>query len=92
MNKKLDRPIRCYKGEKRKTLVSMIYLFFIGMWTSFILTVVHDRVPDMQKYPPLPDLILDNVPQISWAFFASEAIGIALLLILTIILTFHKYR
>ena len=51
-------PIRCYKGEKRKTLVSMFYLFSIGLWTSFILTVVHDRVPDMQKYPPLPDLIL----------------------------------
>lgn len=85
-------PIRCYRGEKRKTAVSMLYLFVIGMWTSFVLTVVHDRVPDMQKYPPLPDLILDNVPLIPWAFFASEAIGIALLTIVFIILTFHKYR
>lgn len=85
-------PIRCYKGEKRKTLVSMIYLFLIGLWTSFILTVVHDRVPDMQKYPPLPDLILDNVPLIPWAFFASEALGIILLTILFLILIFHKYR
>lgn len=87
-----NSPIRCYKGERRKTLVSMIYLFLIGLWTSFILTVVHDRVPDMEKYPPLPDLILDNVPLISWAFFASEAIGIILLSILFIILIFHKYR
>lgn len=85
-------PIRCYNGEKRKTLVSMIYLFMIGLWTSFILTVVHNRVPDMAKYPPLPDLILDNVPLIPWAFFASEAIGICLLLILLVILIFHKYR
>lgn len=88
----MDMPIRCYKGEKRKTLVSMLYIFCIGLWTSFILTVVHDRVPDMQKYPPLPDIILDNVPLIPWAFFASEAIGICLLIILLVILFFHKYR
>lgn len=85
-------PIRCYKGEKRKTLASMVYLFLIGLWSSFMLTVVHDRVPDMQKYPPLPDIILDNVPLITWAFFASEAIGIVLLTILFLILFFHKYR
>jgi hypothetical protein len=56
-----NMPIRSYKGEKRKTFVSMIYLFMIGLWTSFVLTVVHDRVPDMQKYPPLPDLILVSI-------------------------------
>ncbi len=88
----MNIPIRCYKGEKRKTLVSMIYLFVSGLWTSFILTVVHNRVPDMAKYPPLPDLILDNVPLIPWAFFASEAIGVCLLVILSLILVFHKYR
>ncbi len=87
-----DTPIRCYRGEKRKTAVSMAYLFLIGLWTSFVLTVVHDRVPDMQKYPPLPDLILDNVPLIPWAFFASEAIGISLLTVFFCILIFHKYR
>ena len=32
--------IRCYKGEKRKTLVSLIYLFLTCLWTAFMLTVV----------------------------------------------------
>ena len=85
-------PIRTYKGEKRKTLVGIVYLFMTCLWTSFMLTVVHDRVPDMQKYPPLPDIILDNLPLIPWAFFAAEAIAIILLFIFSIILVFHKFR
>jgi len=84
--------IRSYKGEKRKTLVSMIYLFLTCLWTSFMLTVVHDRVPDMQRYPPLPDIILDNVPLIPWAFFATEIIGLVLAFICLLIIIFHKYR
>jgi hypothetical protein len=85
-------PVRSYKGEKRKTLVAVFYLFFTCLWTSFMLTVVHDRVPDMEKYPPLPDIILDNVPLIPWAFFATEVIGIVLLLTMFLILILHKYR
>lgn len=85
-------PIRNHRGEKRKTLVSVIYLFLTCLWTSFMLTVVHDRVPDMQKYPPLPDIILDNVPLIPWAFFATELIGLALVTMFLLLLVFHKYR
>lgn len=85
-------PIRSYRGEKRKTLVSVIYLFLTCLWTSFMLTVVHDRVPDMQKYPPLPDIILDNIPLIPWAFFATELIGLALVTMFLVLLVFHKYR
>lgn len=48
----LNLPLRSYKGEKRKTFVSVVYLFLTCLWTSFMLTVVHDRVPDMQRYPP----------------------------------------
>ena len=88
----VNAPLRSYKGEKRKTLASVVYLFFTCLWTSFMLTVVHDRVPDMQKYPPLPDLILDNVPLIPWAFLATEIIGLILLITFLIILVFHKYR
>ena len=85
-------PLRSYRGEKRKTFLAVVYLFVTCLWTSFMLTVVHDRVPDMEKYPPLPDIILDNVPLIPWAFFATECIGIVLGLILFAILVMHKYR
>ncbi len=47
-------------GEKRKTLISALYCFLATLWTAFIVTVSHDRVPNMTKYPPLPDIILGN--------------------------------
>ncbi len=80
------------KSEKLKTFISLFYLFLASVWSAFMLTVVHDRVPDMAKYPPLPDLILDNVPLMSFAFYWAETIGLILMLILLIILYFHKFR
>ena len=37
------------KGEKLKTLVSFIYALISGIWTSLIMVVVHNRVPNVQK-------------------------------------------
>ena len=36
-------------GEKRKLLASFIYAFISCVWTSFIMVVVHNRVPNVQK-------------------------------------------
>ncbi|CAF3995906.1 unnamed protein product [Rotaria magnacalcarata] len=78
-------------GEKRKTLVSFIYALISGIWTSFVMVVVHNRVPNVQKYPPLPDLFLDNIPHISWAFAVSEFLILVMGIVFLLILIFHKY-
>ncbi|KAH3747465.1 sphingomyelin synthase-related protein 1-like [Dreissena polymorpha] len=75
-----------------KTLLSFIYVFVVFLLTAFIMTVVHDRVPDPQKYPPLPDIFLDNMPYVPWAFEVCEMIGVVMFSIWAIILFFHKHR
>jgi len=80
------------KVDFKKMVVSMVYVQ-VALWlTSYTMVIVHDRVPDVEKYPPLPDLVLDNVPYIAWAFQAVETIGIAMMSCLFIILFFHKHR
>lgn len=83
---------RVLDPELWKTLLSFIYVFAVFLLTAFVMVVVHDRVPDMQKYPPLPDFFLDNMPLVPWAFTACEVVGLVLSTIMTGILIFHKHR
>lgn len=56
------------------------------------MVVVHERVPDMKRYPPLPDIFLDNVPHIPWAFHMCEITGTLLFIIWASVLVVHKHR
>ncbi|KAJ8887810.1 hypothetical protein PR048_014028 [Dryococelus australis] len=79
------------KPELCKALLSLLYLFVVTWITAFVMVIVHDRVPDMKRYPPLPDIFLDNVPPIPWAFKMCEWTGTVLFLILVGVLLFHKH-
>ena len=80
------------KPESWKALIAMLY-FFMATWiTAIVMVIVHDRVPDMQTYPPLPDMILDNIPLIPWAFGMCEVCGLILFIIWLGILVCHKHR
>ncbi len=73
-------------------MLALGYLFVVTWITSFVMVIVHDRVPDMKRYPPLPDIFLDNVPYIPWAFHMCEWTATVLVIIWTTVLIFHKYR
>lgn len=75
-----------------KTLVALLYFFSVTWITAFTMVIVHDRVPDMDKYPPLPDFVLDNIPLIPWAFQMCELCIMCLAIIWFTILVFHKHR
>lgn len=56
------------------------------------LSLVHERLPDREKYAPLPDVVLDNIQDMDWALNVSEIlimIGVNSCIILII---FHKHR
>ena len=38
-----------FMEEKRKTFISFIYVFVVFLVTAFVMVVVHDRVPDMER-------------------------------------------
>ncbi|MEQ2221483.1 hypothetical protein ILYODFUR_016414 [Ilyodon furcidens] len=78
--------------EVWKTVISSIYVFLVCGLTSFVMVVVHERVPDMRTYPPLPDIFLDSVPRIPWAFVMAEACGLILCYMFLLILLLHKHR
>ncbi|KAJ0005122.1 hypothetical protein NQD34_011336 [Periophthalmus magnuspinnatus] len=78
--------------EVWKTVVSCVYVFLVFGFTSFVMVIVHERVPDMRTYPPLPDIFLDSVPRIPWAFAMAEACGLILCYMFLLILLLHKHR
>ncbi|KAK9503313.1 hypothetical protein O3M35_011912 [Rhynocoris fuscipes] len=80
------------RPELWKAFIALAYCFVVTWITAFVMVIVHDRVPDMKKYPPLPDIFLDNVPHIPWAFHMCEWTGTLLLFIWLCVLFFHRHR
>ncbi|XP_060795126.1 sphingomyelin synthase-related protein 1 [Neoarius graeffei] len=78
--------------EYWKTTLSSVYVTLVFGFTSFVMVIVHERVPDMRTYPPLPDIFLDSVPRIPWAFAMAEACGVVLCSVWLLVLLLHKHR
>jgi hypothetical protein len=81
-----------WSGMIVKLFVSLCFILISVFATALTMVFVHSRVPDPSIYPPLPDIVLDNLPLIPWAFAASELIVFSLLVILIMVLFMHKYR
>ena len=86
------RPTNNAPPEYFKLLISYLYMFLVFLITAFVMVMVNDRVPDKKKYPPLPDLVLDNMPFVPWAFEMCEFCACVLMFFLGITLFFHKHR
>jgi len=80
------------KDAISKVLFSFVFLGSVAFITGFTMAVVHDRVPNQQTYPPLPDIFLDNIDTIEWAFKVVEWFIIGLGMYFLLILIFHKHR
>ncbi|XP_067828678.1 sphingomyelin synthase-related protein 1 isoform X1 [Heptranchias perlo] len=91
-NGKYKHQTRRLDPEYWKTILGSVYVFIVFGFTSFVMVIVHERVPDMQTYPPLPDIFLDSVPRIPWAFAMAEVCGVVLCTIWLLLLLLHKHR
>ncbi|XP_074651667.1 sphingomyelin synthase-related protein 1-like [Tubulanus polymorphus] len=78
--------------ELWKTALSFLYAFSVSLLNALIVVIVHNRIPDRNKYPPLPDILLDNIPYVPWAFKTAEIFAFTLSLMWFSILFFHKHR
>ncbi|XP_067008414.2 phosphatidylcholine:ceramide cholinephosphotransferase 2 isoform X2 [Anabrus simplex] len=81
-----------FPKEKWKTLVAFIILVVNFIITTASLALVHERVPDRDKYQPLPDIFLDNVKAMDWALDVSEVLIIISSNTAIIVVFFHKHR
>ncbi|KAJ9445381.1 Sphingomyelin synthase-related 1 [Diplonema papillatum] len=78
--------------QVQRLFMGMLYCAVSIAATSFSLVTAHERVPNTDAYPPLPDLFLNNVPRVPWAFAASEVAVFLLGVVLALILVMHKSR
>lgn len=80
------------RSDKKKTFFAFLLALSTVFFCSFIITIVDERLPDPKDYPPLPDLILDNIQQIPWAFAVTEKLILLEISVLAIIVLLHRYR
>lgn len=93
-----DQPITdcCFvisiRSDRKKTLSACLLALCTLYFCSFIITIVDERLPDPKNFPPLPDLILDNVKQIPWAFSVTEKILLIEVVTLITVILLHRHR
>lgn len=67
-----------YPLEWGKTAVAFFYALCCFVTTTVMISVVHERVPPKEEYPPLPDKFFDFFNRVEWAFSICEINGMIL--------------
>jgi hypothetical protein len=80
------------RSDRKKTLSACLLALCTLYFCSFIITIVDERLPDPKTFHPLPDLILDNIKQIPWAFAVTEKIIVIEMLSLLTVIVLHRHR
>lgn len=93
-----DQPIAncCFftsmRSDRKKTLSAFLLVLCTIYFCSFIITIVDERLPDPKNFPPLPDLILENIEQIPWAFAVTEKLILVEMTTLFTIILLHRHK
>ncbi|CAF2055404.1 unnamed protein product [Rotaria magnacalcarata] len=80
------------RSDRKKTLSACLLALCSLYFCSFITTIVEERLPNPKDFPPLPDLLLDNVKYIPWAFSVTGTIIAIETATLIVIIILHRHR
>lgn len=84
--------VKNLKLDLKKFALSVLYIFIAHFTSGFAVAYAQEHMPDKTKYPPLPDIFLDILPYVPWAFQVTEGVIIVLSICGLTMLFFHKYR
>jgi shingomyelin synthase len=87
--KELSKNKRKIPKERRKTGYAFLLLVFAGFLNDFVLSYIHELIPDS---PPLPDFSFSILPYWPWALIVSECLMISSFCVMLTIAIAHKYR
>ncbi|CAC5368023.1 SAMD8 [Mytilus coruscus] len=72
--------------------LAILYVFISHFTSSVSIVFAQEHLPDPKIYPPLPDILLDNLPYISWSYIVTEGVILFFIILGLAFLVFHKYR
>uniref|UniRef100_A0A915N476 Sphingomyelin synthase-like domain-containing protein n=1 Tax=Meloidogyne javanica TaxID=6303 RepID=A0A915N476_MELJA len=75
--------------ERRKTGYAFLLLVFAGFLNDFILSYIHELIPES---PPLPDFAFSIFPYWPWALIVSEILMISSFSVMLTVAILHKHR
>uniref|UniRef100_A0A915MVK2 Sphingomyelin synthase-like domain-containing protein n=1 Tax=Meloidogyne javanica TaxID=6303 RepID=A0A915MVK2_MELJA len=87
--KELTKSKRKIPKERRKTGYAFLLLVFAGFLNDFILSYIHELIPES---PPLPDFAFSILPYWPWALIVSEVLMISSFSVMLAVAILHKHR
>lgn len=80
------------RSDRKKTLFAFLMVLATIYFCALTITIVDERLPDPKSFPPLPDLILENIEEIPWAFAVTEKIIVLKMTTLATVIALHRHR
>ncbi|CAJ0916516.1 unnamed protein product, partial [Ranitomeya imitator] len=81
-----------FPDEWYKTFVAFTYALCCFIFTTVMISVVHERVPPKTEESPLPDVFFDHFDRVAWAFSICEINGMILVALWILQWLFLKYK
>ena len=75
-----------------KFITSLIFVLTSHMLTCIMVVIVNDRMPDRKLFPPLPDVLLDNLSYLPWGSRVAEICMMTLGIMWLCLCLVHKHR